>query len=56
MHIYFDSQGYKYVSESPKMEFIDLISNIGGNLGLFIGISFLSFAGIFRGYLPKDRK
>ncbi len=43
MHIYFDSQGYKYVSESPKMEFIDLISNIGGNLGLFIGISFLSF-------------
>ena len=23
---------------------LDLISNIGGNLGLFIGISFLSFA------------
>ena len=28
------------------MDFFDLISNIGGNLGLFIGISFLSFAEI----------
>jgi hypothetical protein len=26
------------------MDIFDLISNIGGNLGLFIGISFLSFA------------
>lgn len=28
------------------MDFIDLIANIGGNLGLFIGVSFLSFAEI----------
>jgi len=26
------------------MDIFDLISNIGGNFGLFIGISFLSFA------------
>ena len=28
------------------MNALDLISNIGGNLGLFIGVSFLSFAEI----------
>jgi len=26
------------------MNELDLISNIGGNMGLFIGVSFLSFA------------
>ena len=31
----------------PKIDTSDLIANIGGNLGLFIGISFLSFAEIF---------
>jgi len=31
----------------PKTEIIDLIGNIGVNLGLFIDISFLSFAEIF---------
>jgi len=29
-----------------KMDFFDLVPNIGGNSGLFIGISFLSFAEI----------
>ena len=37
---------YTYINQLPKMDFFDLISNIGGNLGLFIGISFLSFAEI----------
>jgi hypothetical protein len=37
---------YTNIKEIPKMDFFDLISNIGGNLGLFIGISFLSFAEI----------
>ena len=33
------------------MDIFDLISNIGGNLGLFIGISFLSFAEIIELFL-----
>jgi hypothetical protein len=32
------------IDQIGKMNGFDLISNIGGNLGLFIGISFLSFA------------
>ncbi len=28
----------------PKMDFIEMIANIGSNLGLFIFVSFLSFA------------
>jgi len=30
----------------PKMDFIEMIANIDGNLGLFIFVSFLSFAEI----------
>ncbi len=32
------------IDQIAQMTVFDLISNIGGNLGLFIGISFLSFA------------
>ncbi len=44
--IYYSDFSYKSIIEIPKMDFIDLIANIGGNLGLFIGVSFLSFAEI----------
>ena len=42
--IYFNSLDYTVIDQIPKMNGLDLISNIGGNLGLFIGISFLSLA------------
>lgn len=45
--VYFEDSAYTSISEIPKMSFLDLIANIGGLsefLGLFIGISFLSFA------------
>ncbi len=32
------------IDQIPKMNSFDFISNLGGNFGLFIGISFLSFA------------
>lgn len=35
-----------YISQIPKMSLFSFISNIGGTLGLFIGISFLSFVEI----------
>ena len=44
--IYYENLEYTSISQLPKMDIIDLISNIGSNLSLFIGISFLSFAEI----------
>jgi len=34
---------YTSISEEPSVTIIDLIADIGGTLGLFIGISMLSF-------------
>ena len=44
---YYDFK-YTSVSQQPKMNVLSFISNIGGNFGLFIGISFLSFVEIIR--------
>lgn len=41
--IYFEDIKYTRISEAPTITFVDLIANIGGTLGLFIGISLLSF-------------
>jgi len=46
IHIYYDSLDYTSITESVKFSGSDLISNIGGTLGLFIGISVLSFVEI----------
>ena len=45
--IYYDDLKYTVISQIPKMNFEDLLANIGGQFGLFIGISFLSFVEIF---------
>jgi hypothetical protein len=42
--IYYENLQYTVIDQIAQMNEFDLISNIGGNLGLFIGISFLSFA------------
>ena len=42
--IYYENLQYTTIDQMAQMNVFDLISNIGGNLGLFIGISFLSFA------------
>ena len=44
---YYDSWSYTKIDEIAKFELIDLIPNIGGTLGLFIGVSILSFTEIF---------
>lgn len=41
--VYFDQIKYTRITEASAVTFVDLIANIGGELGLFIGISFLSF-------------
>jgi len=44
--IYYGNLEYTSITQLPKMNPFDLISNIGSNLMLFIGISFISFAEI----------
>ena len=41
--VYYGDLGYQQFDEMEKMSISDLISNIGGTLGLFLGMSFLSF-------------
>ena len=43
LNIYYSELSYIKISETPKTSIIDLLSNLGGTLGLFVGISFLSF-------------
>lgn len=42
LNIYYSEFQYKKIQEVEKMTIVDLIAGIGGTLGLFIGISFLS--------------
>ena len=45
--IYTNDFDYEYVSESESVLLVNLIANIGGTLGLFLGVSVLSFCEIF---------
>ena len=47
MRIYYNELKYTLISEEPKTEIFNFISNIGGILGLFLGVSFLSIIEIF---------
>ena len=47
IRIYYNELKYTLISEEPKTEMFNFISDIGGILGLFLGISFLSFIEIF---------
>ena len=43
VNIYYSDISYTYISESPYWTWTSLFSNFGGQLGLFIGMSVLSF-------------
>jgi hypothetical protein len=45
--IYYSSLSYTKISEDAKMEIPDLVGAIGGTLGLFLGMSFMSFYEVF---------
>ena len=47
VNIYYSDLNIEISSEMPAMTFITLVSNIGGVLGLFLGMSFLSFVEVF---------
>ena len=42
LNIFYDRLGFTQVSEKESFTIVDLVSNIGGTFGLFIGISLLS--------------
>ncbi len=46
LNIYYENLEYTSISQVAHMDVLDLISNIGSNLSLFIGISFISLAEI----------
>jgi hypothetical protein len=41
--VFYDRLSFNEITEKPSFTFVDLISNVGGTFGLFIGISLLSF-------------
>ena len=43
VNVYYKDFSYSVVSQQPKTQLFDLISKIGGLLGLFVGMSLLSF-------------
>lgn len=47
LDIYYSDMKYTLIEEIEKTKFLDLVSGVGGTLGLFIGMSFLSFFEIF---------
>lgn len=46
INIFYSELSYKKFSELEKMSVVDLIAAVGGTLGLFLGMSFLSFVEI----------
>jgi hypothetical protein len=42
VNIFYDSLSYTESIESPRMDFFSLLASIGGNLSLFLGVSFFS--------------
>ncbi|CAF0894771.1 unnamed protein product [Brachionus calyciflorus] len=43
INVYYDRNYYMSIDESPSMTFEDLLAFIGGNFGLFVGASMLTF-------------
>jgi hypothetical protein len=42
LNVFYDRLSFAEITEKPSFHFVDLISNVGGTFGLFIGISLLS--------------
>ena len=47
IYVYLEDLKYTLISQQPKFQIFDLISNIGGLFGLFLGMGLLSFAELF---------
>ena len=47
MYLYFPNKEYSEIKEAPKTKFVDLIANLGGALGIFLGFSIFTFVEVF---------
>ena len=47
INIYYPSLKYTYISESPQMTVFNLLSSLGGSLGMFLGFSVFSLLEVF---------
>lgn len=47
INVFYTSLSYQSFTEVAKIQISDLVSSIGGTLGLFLGVSFLTFIEIF---------
>ena len=47
VNLFYGSLSYTISTESPQLDIIGLLASIGGNLGLFLGVSLLSVCEIF---------
>ena len=45
--LYYPYKQYTEISETPKISFIDLVSNVGGAMGIFLGFSIFSLVEVF---------
>jgi len=51
LNIYFNDLAYTQIEESEISDLVDLIANIGGTVGVFVGISILTFAEVLEFFL-----
>ena len=51
LNIYYEQLSYTEINQKAKTEIVDLVSNIGGLMGLFLGISFLSFCEVIEAFV-----
>ena len=42
VNVFYDSLSYRIATESPKLDVITTLANVGGSLSLFMGVSVLS--------------
>jgi hypothetical protein len=62
VNIFYDNLSYTQTSEIPQIDLISLLAYIGGNLGLFLGLSVFSFCEIIQAFveiyfaLKNDKK
>ena len=46
VNVFYESLSYTLTDETPQMDFVSLLGSIGGNLGLFLGVSIFSICEI----------
>ena len=47
VYIYYDSLSYTLSTESPQSDIVSLLASMGGNMGLFLGVSLFNLYEIF---------